>query len=576
MIDTRIYQLQAELPSLVQNKDGRQDIEWMTVYVQTTKDNFEYSRDLKRALKGDFDDIIPKCTVNYIKDGDDLVVKLEQKVKKDQQPRILFIRQDEATPNDFEIVCNLIRENSMEVKGIGRPILVNSHTGRGVSALSRNSDNRSFRGIVNILIILLVISNAQNIYRMINEEGWVMGSSLYNLVTGESTWKLENIKYLLVVQHMVTSPIITFVIEKYLAPNKSVPRIVVFALIVANLVHVIVYPVWIGHRLELYAIARMYILLFTCMWLLKFISYHHIWHDIRYHVLLANNPEKENKDLKEESKELKKDSKEAKEAKKNDVKVNLNTSLTVDPKLDLETLADKLKLPQPIAKSVLSYPNNVVFKDVLVFLLIPTLCFQLKYPFKENTSILKFLRRLAEYIVIMVLWCIIMVEYVTPVVLDCGKAIKQEDYYNALFHFIRLAVPNTYSWLLMFYGTFHVYLNGFAELTGFADRNFYDDWWNSTTLGEYWKKWNLPVHCWLVRHIYFPLIRRGYSRSVCMVLVFGFSAILHEYLVLGIIGYVSLIGFSSIMMQFPFILLQEKYKKALGGNVGNITFWLTF
>lgn len=287
----------------------------------------------------------------------------------------------------------------------------------------------------------------------------------------------------------------------------------------------------------------------------------------------SKDPKNKTKNTKKVSKDQKKDSKDE---KKNEVKVKINTSLRVDSKWDLETLADKLKLPQPIAKSVLIYPMNVNFKDLMIFLLIPTLCFQLKYPFKSRMNLSRFLRRLVEYAVIMTLWGIVIVEYVTPLVFECGKAIKNKDYSNALFHFIRLAVPNTYSWLLQFYGTFHVYLNAYAELTGFADRNFYDDWWNSTTLGEYWRKWNLPVHNWLVRHIYFPIIRRGYSKGVGMIIVFLFSAIMHEYIVIGLIGYVSFIGFNSMMVQLPFIMLQERYKKVLGGNVGNILFWLTF
>jgi hypothetical protein len=33
------------------------------------------------------------------------------------------------------------------------------------------------------------------------------------------------------------------------------------------------------------------------------------------------------------------------------------------------------------------------------------------------------------------------------------------------------------------------------------------EWWNATTVGEYWRLWNMPVHKWMLRHVYFPLIR---------------------------------------------------------------------
>ena len=70
-------------------------------------------------------------------------------------------------------------------------------------------------------------------------------------------------------------------------------------------------------------------------------------------------------------------------------------------------------------------------------------------------------------------------------------------------------VAACYMWLCVFYGMFHAWMNFWGEVSRFADRRFYSDWWNSGTLGEYWRKWNYPIHNWLVRHVYFPLFRRG-------------------------------------------------------------------
>ena len=38
------------------------------------------------------------------------------------------------------------------------------------------------------------------------------------------------------------------------------------------------------------------------------------------------------------------------------------------------------------------------------------------------------------------------------------------------------------------------------------------DWWNASTVGEYWRLWNMPVHKWLLRHVYYPALRMGLSR----------------------------------------------------------------
>ena len=205
MIDTHVYQLQAELPSTKLDENGRQIIEWQTIYAQVNKDTLEYSLNKKSAFYGDYDDAISKWKISYQEKDDESIVKLTQETKKkSSQPKILLIKEDEGFPNDFQKVCNSIRDSGLDKKSIGRPILVNSHTGRGVSALSRNAENQSYRGLVNILIIWLVFSNAQNILRLLNDQGWIFGKVLIDALADSSNFQLKNLKYFLYAQHLVS------------------------------------------------------------------------------------------------------------------------------------------------------------------------------------------------------------------------------------------------------------------------------------------------------------------------------------------------------------------------------------
>lgn len=61
--------------------------------------------------------------------------------------------------------------------------------------------------------------------------------------------------------------------------------------------------------------------------------------------------------------------------------------------------------------------------------------------------------------------------------------------------------------LLMFYGLLHCWLNAFAEMLRFGDRLFYNDWWNSSDFGSYYRKWNIVVHQWLRIYIFEPSLR---------------------------------------------------------------------
>jgi diacylglycerol O-acyltransferase 1 len=98
---------------------------------------------------------------------------------------------------------------------------------------------------------------------------------------------------------------------------------------------------------------------------------------------------------------------------------------------------------------------------------------------------------------------------------------------------LKLSTVSLISWLAGFFCIFHSTLNALAELMRFGDRKFYDAWWNSGSLGTYWRLWNLPVHNYFKRHVYVPLRRRGWTNMNASLVVFTLSAVLHEVL-LGI------------------------------------------
>lgn len=53
--------------------------------------------------------------------------------------------------------------------------------------------------------------------------------------------------------------------------------------------------------------------------------------------------------------------------------------------------------------------------------------------------------------------------------------------------------------------------------------HFPQEWWNATTVGEYWRLWNQPVHKWMLRHVYFPLIRHGVPKFYAGAAVLGWK-----------------------------------------------------
>ena len=138
---------------------------------------------------------------------------------------------------------------------------------------------------------------------------------------------------------------------------------------------------------------------------------------------------------------------------------------------------------------------------------------------------------------------------------DALPAFRNNDYLEIFTHVLHMAVPSSYIWLLFFYGLFHAYLNLFGELVGFADRRFYLDWWNANNLGEFWRKWNFPIHSFLMRHVYYPLRRRRVSGSAALLVTFLVSAVFHEYLMVGVLGTVNGIAFFLMLVNVPCMII---------------------
>jgi diacylglycerol O-acyltransferase-1 len=147
-----------------------------------------------------------------------------------------------------------------------------------------------------------------------------------------------------------------------------------------------------------------------------------------------------------------------------------------------------------------------------------------------------------------------------PIAKEAVEPLKQGDYWKVFYLTLQMSTPAVYIWLGMFYSFFHSYMNFWGEITYFADRRFYDDWWNAGDLGEYWRKWNFPVHSFLIRHVYFPLRRRHVNKMLALFLTFFVSAAAHEYLIIGIFRMANFLAFTLMIINVPIISIQNKFK----------------
>ncbi|THV02464.1 MBOAT-domain-containing protein [Dendrothele bispora CBS 962.96] len=215
------------------------------------------------------------------------------------------------------------------------------------------------------------------------------------------------------------------------------------------------------------------------------------------------------------------------------------------------------------------YPNNLTWKNFAVYQLIPTLVYELEYPRTEKIRPLYVFEKTVATFGTFALLYTVTESFILPMTPSPGHS---QSFLRLL---LDLALPFMIAYILLFYIIFECICNGFAELSCFADRQFYEDWWNSTSWDEFSRKWNKPVHTFLLRHVYASTIASyQVSRSMAMFLTFLLSACVHELVMVVVTKKFRFYLFVMQLIQIPLIAISRMPAIKRNRLMGNVVFWL--
>ncbi|PLW58835.1 hypothetical protein PCANC_00224 [Puccinia coronata f. sp. avenae] len=223
------------------------------------------------------------------------------------------------------------------------------------------------------------------------------------------------------------------------------------------------------------------------------------------------------------------------------------------------------------------WPENLTVSNFTDYLLVPTLVYRLRYPRTKEIRIFFVVEKVFAVAGIFGLIYMITQYYIWDQVTNI-KAFEQGHGSSAIHlvdNVIRLIVPFTLNYLLIFYIIFECICNAFAELTRFADREFYSDWWNSCSFDEFSRKWNKPVHHFLLKHVYASTISSyGVSRSAAALITLFLSSLVHELLMVIVTRKLRLYLFLAQMTQLPLTYIGRSQLFKSRPALANAFFWV--
>lgn len=225
------------------------------------------------------------------------------------------------------------------------------------------------------------------------------------------------------------------------------------------------------------------------------------------------------------------------------------------------------------------YPTNITLGNMAYFWFAPTLLYQPVYPRSPRIRWSFVGKRAAEVCGLGAFIWLMSAQYASPVLRNSLDKIATRNVASIVERMMKLSTISLVIWLAGFFVLFESLLNLQAELTRFADRDFYGDWWNSASLGAYWRSWNKPVYQFMKRHVYVPMIARGHGPITGSAAVFLLSAALHELLVGAPTHNVIGVAFTGMMLQLPLVIATQPLERMQGRNgkvLGNCVFWVSF
>ncbi|CZT49305.1 related to acyl-CoA sterol acyltransferase [Rhynchosporium secalis] len=437
-----------------------------------------------------------------------------------------------------------------------------------VSHFDRNSDYRDFQGFYILFWIALTIMATTTMLRNIKDTGSPMRVQIWGLFTVK-VWELALADGLMVLTTSISLPLHKLFRNK---PGKtSGLRWARGGIAIQSLYQVLWFSVWVAIPFlrQWTWTAQVFLILHTFVLLMKMHSY-------SFYNGHLSETERRLQALDEPS--------TASKAPAYQYPGSGHTPTSeerlqkdADEKTELARLREDLAIELTSPMGSVTYPKNLTWGNYVDYICCPTLCYELEYPRTDGIVWSQLGYKVFAVFGVIFLLTITSEEFILPVLTESALRLETVSSFSETALILAetislLLFPFMITFLLVFLIIFEYVLGACAEITCFADRHFYSDWWNSTDWLEFSREWNIPVHHFFRRHVY-SASRPHIGRPLATLITFLISAVGHEIVLACITKKIRGYGFIAQMSQLPIVMLQRT-KWIKGKQVlNNVCFW---
>ncbi|SJM86968.1 related to Sterol O-acyltransferase 2 [Zygosaccharomyces bailii] len=227
------------------------------------------------------------------------------------------------------------------------------------------------------------------------------------------------------------------------------------------------------------------------------------------------------------------------------------------------------------------FPKNINFWNFFMYTMYPTLVYQIEYPRTPRVRWGYVAEKICAIFGIIFVMMVLAQTHMYPLALE-ALALRDMTWLSfperlKQWGFILLDYipPFIGMYLLVFYLIWDAILNCIAELTRFGDRYFYGDWWNCVSWDEFSRIWNVPVHKFLLRHVYHSSMSALQLNKIqATLMTFFLSSVVHELSMYVLFKKLRFYLFFFQMAQLPLVALGNSKFLKRKTVLGNVVFWI--